>query len=67
MNESYKRDVIVARIVELREQHSMSFATIANTLNTEGFQPRTAKGFSGAVVFALYNNRSNRKAAAIAA
>ena len=64
MNESYHRNMIVARVVELREQHNMSFATIANTLNAEGYQPRTAKAFSGAVVFALYNNR---KVAAVAA
>jgi len=56
MNE-YKRNMIVTRVVELREQDNMSFATIANTLNDEGYHPRTAKAFSGAVVFALYNNQ----------
>jgi hypothetical protein len=64
MNESYKRDVIVARVVELRDQHNMSFSAIANTLNTEGYQPRTAKAFSGAVAFALYNNQKNDVVAA---
>jgi predicted ArsR family transcriptional regulator len=56
-DESYKRAEIVTRIVQLRDDHRMSFAAIADMLNAEGYMPRTTKAFSGAVAFSLYNNR----------
>ena len=33
----YNREVLVARVVELRDKHRMSFAMIADTMNAEGY------------------------------
>jgi hypothetical protein len=54
-NPEYNRDGILSRIIYLREQESKSFSAIAAQLNVEGYKPRTAKAFSQATVFQLYN------------
>lgn len=60
----YNREILVARVVELRDKQRMSFAMIADTMNTEGYKPRTAKSFSGATVFQLYKDKKTKKAVA---
>lgn len=60
----YNREVLVARVVELRDKHRMSFAMIADTMNAEGYTPRTAESFSGATVFQLYKDRKTKKVVA---
>jgi hypothetical protein len=60
---NYNRDAIAARIVELREGQNMSFTTIAATLNAEGYKPRTAKAFSQATVYQIYDNMVKKIAA----
>lgn len=56
VNTNYNRQEIAARVVELRDGQKMSFTTIAATLNTEGYKPRTAASFSQATVFQLYKS-----------
>jgi septal ring factor EnvC (AmiA/AmiB activator) len=66
-NPDYNRDEISDRIVQLREQENKSFAAIAVILNTEGFKPRTAKAFSQATIYQLYNGARHRTALAAVA
>lgn len=63
---SYNREAIAARIVELREGQNMPFTTIAATLNAEGYKPRTAKVFSQATVYQIYDNVVKKVAVATA-
>lgn len=62
-NQNYKRDEIIARIVELRRTGT-PFDTIAEKLNTEGYKPLSAVEFRGASVYQLHQHYVKSKAAA---
>lgn len=64
VNPQYNRKEIGARIVELRDTQNMSFTTIAVTLNSEGFKPRSADSFSQATVYQIYKAEKKPKVAA---
>jgi len=55
-NTVYERDVVMARINELRSE-KRSFAQISTILNEEGFKPRTAATFSTSTVYAMANGK----------